>query len=158
MIGPNANLHSEQTIKEQRKKDVKMSNFSTASITLCKTQLPTVTSTNVSADKNNNGNVISSSKVATALPQLVRKKSRIFEDLPKLFESNVPETNLGRTNKVLTTPSQFQEGSCYFIFLWENPEKTRKTLCRTIYGTDVSSHVSLFGELELGLVLGLWDN
>jgi hypothetical protein len=127
MIAPNANLHSEQTIKEQRKKDVKMSNFSTASITLCKTQLPTVTSTNVSADKNNNGNVISSSKVATALPQLVRKKSRIFEDLPKLFESNVPETNLGRTNKaVLTTPSQFQEGSCYFIFCGKTLRKLGK--------------------------------
>ena len=128
MIAPNANLHSEQTIKEQRKKDVKMSNFSTASITLCKTQLPMVTSTNVSADKNNNGNVISSSKVATALPQLVRKKSRIFEDLPKLFESNVPEdvTNRGSTNEVLITPSQFQEGSCYFIFCGKTLRKLGK--------------------------------
>ncbi len=121
MVLPKENFPSEET-KKQCKKDVKMSNSSTASQAFHKTQFPGATSTNVSMDKSNNNNVISSSKAATPVPPLVRKKSRIFEDLPKLFESNVPEdltkkNNLGRrTSDIQTTPLQFQEGSFYFVF------------------------------------------
>jgi hypothetical protein len=72
----------------------------------------------VSVDKNNNENVISLSKATTAVPQHARKKCRIFEDLPKLFESNVPEdlTNHASTSDAQTTPSHLQEGLCDVLY------------------------------------------
>ena len=70
-------------------------------------------------DKNNNENVISLNKAATAVPQHARKKSRIFEDLPKLFESNVPEDLPSRasTTDPQTAPWELQEGLCDVLYL-----------------------------------------
>ena len=67
----------------------------------------------VSNNTSSNANVTYVNKKATTVPQLTSKKSRIFEDLPKLFESNAPE-DLERipesTSSVHTTPLILQEG------------------------------------------------
>lgn len=95
-------------------KDIESFNASTASVTLCKTQSSVATGEKVSREKNSNDIVISYGKVSAAVaPQLAKKKSRIFEDLPKLFESSVPENqmNLGSTTEhPQATALQLQEG------------------------------------------------
>ena len=112
IVTPNPNLlRQEETVKES--KDIESFNTSTASVTLCKTQLSVAAYKKVSREKNSNDIVISSGKFAAVVPQLARKKSRIFEDLPKLFESSVPEnqTNLvSMTGNPRASTMQLQEG------------------------------------------------
>ena len=116
LVAANANLFwKEKTVKEKRN-DVETSYISTASNALRKMQSSVDTGVKASRGKNDIDIVISSSKVPTAVPQLGRKKSRIFEDLPKLFESSVPESQKDPESMRADRPAthlQFQEGLCF---------------------------------------------
>ena len=97
----------------------KYSSSSTASSSLYDTRRDTATGKKVSGDKNNDNKVIFYDKITPAKPQPARRKSRIFEDLPKLFETTVCEDeNLRDATHLQETPSQelSQEGTIVSIY------------------------------------------
>ena len=133
LVAANANLVcKEKTVKEIRN-DVETSYISTASNTLRKMQSSVDTGVKASRGKNSNDIVISSSKVPTVVPQLARKKSRIFEDLPKLFESSVPESQKNPESMTVdrqATHLQFQEGLCFSYEVYIGASVTGRQVLR----------------------------
>ena len=117
LVAANALLVCKEKTTKEKRNDVETSYIFTASNTLRKMQSSVDTGVKASRGKNSNDTVISSSKVPTVVPQLARKKSRIFEDLPKLFESSVPESQKDPGSMTVpdrqTTSLQFQEGLCF---------------------------------------------